>query len=84
MQNQQFELQSERLLSLNEVRTALGGLCTSTVYRLAREGILPRQVHIAGTNRVAWRAREIKEYLDGLQPVALRAPLEPLGKGGAA
>jgi len=51
----------ERHLSVAEVRTALG-ISRTTLWRLTREGRLPRPVRIT-QKRVAWPESEIAAYL---------------------
>lgn len=45
----------------------LTSLHKSSIYRLLKIGSFPKPLRIAGTNRVAWRLKDIEAWIDSLE-----------------
>lgn len=68
----------DRMLRLPEVLAAVG-VSSVTLWRWERAGRFPRRRRI-GPNAVAWRASEVKEWIDGRARVP--TPSSPAPSGG--
>lgn len=45
----------------------LTSLHKSSIYRLLKVGTFPKPLRIAGTNRVAWRLKDIEAWIESLE-----------------
>lgn len=67
--NQTTDAPSEpaRMLTITEViaRTSLG---RTTIWRGMRDGLFPRSVNLAGSNRRAWRESDVTAWIQTQKP----------------
>lgn len=57
------DLEASRILSCRDV-AALTSVSRATVYRMVRDGVLPKPRPIPGTrSRVGWRAEDVSRFL---------------------
>ena len=62
----------DKIMRMGDV-TATTGLSEATIWRRVNDGSFPAPLRLGGPNAkaVGWRASDVQEWIDNLQPVAV-------------